>query len=316
VALAGAIAVGLHPTGAETVVLVGLLGWAGYAVFPASFAVGFAFITALVVFLLNAIAPDTMATASARLLDTLIGGALGLVVYAVWPTWSRGSAWQSLADLVAAERTYLGGVLQAIVDGRRPSDAEMTAQSRRARRTRTTAEATVARSLSEPATRRIDAEQSQAALGALRRLIQAAHLLRLDVQEERDRQPVPILAPLRSGLDEQLADVETALRERLVHPQPLTVPLPDLRTLHGELVRAAGSTPDALTLGEDLDEIVDAANGLAASIGLETDAEPEDDEDDIGDEDEAGVNGRRVREASRRAVLALRRLGHWVPRHS
>ena len=53
VGLAGAIAVALHPTGAVTIVLVGLLGWAGYAVFPASFALGFAFITALVVFLLN-----------------------------------------------------------------------------------------------------------------------------------------------------------------------------------------------------------------------------------------------------------------------
>ena len=42
-----------------TVVLVGLLAWVAYAVFPASFAVGFAFITALVVFLLNAISPDT-----------------------------------------------------------------------------------------------------------------------------------------------------------------------------------------------------------------------------------------------------------------
>ena len=57
VGLAGAIAVALHPAGAVTVVLVGVLAWAGYALFPASFAVGFAFITAVVVFLLNAISP-------------------------------------------------------------------------------------------------------------------------------------------------------------------------------------------------------------------------------------------------------------------
>ena len=30
-------------------------------------------------FLLNAISPDTLATAAARLIDTLIGGAIGLV---------------------------------------------------------------------------------------------------------------------------------------------------------------------------------------------------------------------------------------------
>ena len=75
-----------------TIVLVGLLARAGYAVFPASFAVGFAFITAVVVFLLNAISPDTLATAWARLLDTLVGGTLGLLAYRLWPTTTRCGA--------------------------------------------------------------------------------------------------------------------------------------------------------------------------------------------------------------------------------
>ena len=45
VGLAGAIAVALHPAGGVTIIIVGLLAWAGYATFPASFAVGYAFIT-------------------------------------------------------------------------------------------------------------------------------------------------------------------------------------------------------------------------------------------------------------------------------
>jgi uncharacterized membrane protein YccC len=48
-------------------------------VFPASFALGFAFITTLVVFLLDAVTGDTLATAGDRLLDTLVGGAIGLL---------------------------------------------------------------------------------------------------------------------------------------------------------------------------------------------------------------------------------------------
>src|SRR5581483_3761713 len=55
VALAGAIAILLHPAGGVIVVLVAFLAWAAYSLFPASFATGFAFITALVVFLLNVI---------------------------------------------------------------------------------------------------------------------------------------------------------------------------------------------------------------------------------------------------------------------
>ncbi|HYB31239.1 MAG TPA: FUSC family protein [Solirubrobacteraceae bacterium] len=206
--------------------LVGLRAWAGYAVFPASFAAGFAFITALVVFLLNAISPDTLATAWARLLDTLIGGSLGLIAYAVWPTWSNIPAWQSLADLVSADRSYLAAILDALVRGRRADETVMPALSRRARVARANAQSTVARSLSEPKTRRIDAEQSLGALAALRRLIQAAHVLRLDVQEDRPRPPLPGLAPLAHDLDAALSSVEATLRTRPEAPSPSSLRYP------------------------------------------------------------------------------------------
>ena len=240
VGLAGAIAVALHPTGAVTIVLVGLLGWAGYAVFPASFALGFAFITALVVFLLNAISPDTLATAWARLLDTLIGGSLGLIAYAVWPTWSNVPAWQALADLVSADRSYLAAILDALVRGRRADATAMPVLSRRARVARTNAQSTVARSLSEPQTRRIDADQSQGVLAALRRLVQAAHVLRLDAQEDRLRPPLPGLAPLAHDLDTALASIESSLRTRPEEPPPPPKPADGGRGADGVTQRKGG----------------------------------------------------------------------------
>ncbi len=269
VGLAGAIAVTVHPAGAATIVLVGVLAWAGYSVFPASFAVGYGFITALVVFLLNVITPDTLATATDRLVDTLIGGAIGLLAYALWPTWARTSAWQSLAELVGAERTYVDVVLTAAAEGRRPGDQRMRALARRARLARTTAESTVARSLSEPSTRRIDASQSQRALGAMRRLVQAAHVLRLDVQDERERRPQPGLRPLQAGIDEILEEVEASLRARPDEP-PAPQDLPDIRARYESFERECGNDDDALALLAQLDEMVDASNSLAAAAGLES----------------------------------------------
>jgi uncharacterized membrane protein YccC len=268
VALAGAITVALHPAGGVTIVIVGILAWVGYSLFPASFAVGFAFITALVVFLLNVITPDTLATASARLLDTLAGGAIGLIAYALWPTWAHHSAWQSLGDLVAAERGYLDGVLLAAEEGRRPSDQRMRSLARGARLARTSAESTVARSLTEPSTRRIDASQSQRALASLRRLVQAVHVLRLDAQDERERRPLPGLRPLRAGLDDLLADVEASLRAR-PEQEPEPRELPDIRARYQAFRRGSGDEENALALGAQLDEIVDATNSLAAAAGLE-----------------------------------------------
>ncbi|MGZ4176680.1 MAG: FUSC family protein [Solirubrobacteraceae bacterium] len=276
VGLAGAIAVILHPAAGVTVVIVGVLAWVGYSVFPASFAAGFAFITAMVVFLLNVISPNTLATAADRLVDTLVGGALGLIAYALWPTWSYSSAWQSLADLIGSERAYLRGVLAAAVSGRRPDDQQMRALARRARLDRTTAESTVARSLSEPSTRRIDASQSQRALAAMRRLIQAAHVLRLDAQDERERRRHPGLQPLQDGIDELLGEVESSLRAR-PHERPEPHDLPDIRARYESFERECGRDEEARALLAQLDEMVDAANSLAAAAGLEG---PSDDEDE------------------------------------
>ena len=268
VGLAGAIAVALHPAGGVTIVLVGLLAWAGYAVFPASFAVGFAFITAVVVFLLNAISPDTLATAWDRLIDTLLGGALGLLAYAAWPTWSAEPAREALADLVAAHAAYLRLVLASVMAGRRADDNEARDLSRRARLARTTAESTVARSLSEPATRRIDAEESQAVLADMRRQMQAAHVLRLDVQDERVPRPLPGVEPLARGLDRLLSSVEATLRARPDERSPARE-LPDLRERYAEFERSAPVGAEVEGLLADLDEVVDAANSLAAVVGLE-----------------------------------------------
>jgi uncharacterized membrane protein YccC len=268
VGLAGAIAVALHPAGGATIILVGLLAWAGYAVFPANFAVGFAFITAVVVFLLNAISPDTLATAWDRLIDTLLGGALGLLAYAAWPTWSAEPAREALADLVAAHAAYLRLVLAAVMAGRRADDNEARDLTRRARLARTTAESTVARSLSEPATRRIDAEESQAVLADMRRQMQAAHVLRLDVQDERVPRPLPEVEPLARGLDRVLSSVEATLRAGPGERSPACEP-PDLRERYAEFERSAPEDAEVEGLLADLDEVVDAANSLAAVVGLE-----------------------------------------------
>ncbi|HWF56233.1 MAG TPA: FUSC family protein [Solirubrobacteraceae bacterium] len=266
VTLAGAIIVAFHPAGGVTVVLVGLLAWAAYSVFPASFAAGFAFITALVVFLLNTISPDSLATAEARLVDTLVGGAIGLIAYALWPTWGRGSASQSLGDLVVAGRAYFDCVIGPVADGAPLPEERARPLSRAARLARTRAEAAIANSLSEPPGRRIDADQSRGALGAMRRLVQAVHAIRLDAEDAPSRPPVPGLRRLAGAVDELLRVVEETVRA----PEAVSVArVPDLRAAYDEWEPLAPDDEYGQALLATLDEIVDAANTLAAVIGLE-----------------------------------------------
>ncbi len=273
VAIAGVVAAATSPGLAVTVALIGVLAWAGYATMPASFTTGFGFITALVVFLLDVLRPDTMQLAGARLLDTLIGSALGLVAYALWPTWARSSAWSALSELVSAQRAYLAAVLARIASSRPVAESRLRELSRGARLARTRAEAVVARSLTEPATRRIDADASSATLGATRRMVQAAHLLRLDAADHDRARPRPALEPFATSLDELLETVAQAMRSRAAGERRTAgiAALPDLRTAHTELARAL--TDDDRALLDELDELVDAADGLAAAAGVQVASE-------------------------------------------
>jgi uncharacterized membrane protein YccC len=266
VALAGLVAVALHPSGWATVALVGVLAWVAYSVFPASFAAGIVFLNAMIVFLLEAVSPSTATTATDRGIDTLVGGTIALIAYALWPTWSRVPARQALARLVTAQREYVRAVLATVADGRAGDEEELRPFARGARMAWTNAEATVERSLTEPATRRIDVEQARGVMTGLRRLVQASHVIRLEPGAHPDDRPLAALRPLAAALDRTLA----IIAETVATGTPAGTSLPPLRALHRELADgAAGEVPNPLLLTE-LDEIVDAANTVAGLLGLGT----------------------------------------------
>ena len=263
VALAGAIAAVFHPAGGATIVLVGVFAVCGYATMPASFAVGYAFITSLVVFLLNEIDPDTLSTATSRLVDTLIGAAIGLLIYAVWPTWSRAPAQSALADLVEVNRRYVKLVLDAVVAGTPVPLDDAREVARAVRLARVRAEADVARSLDEPPSHRIDARVGPGMLGEARRLVQGTHVLRLDVQELPQRAPEPAFAGLARALDIELAAVTRALRSDDLQ---LSSEYTDPRALFDRLAAELPAQDDARALLIDLDHLVDAVNAIVELV--------------------------------------------------
>jgi hypothetical protein len=166
--------------------------------------------------------------------------------------------------LIAAQRDYLAGVLEAIAAGRRVSDEESRSRSRRARLARTKAESTVATSLSEPAAHRLDPDWSQGVLAGARRLVQATHVLRLEVQEGGEHPPLEPLRPLAADIDSVLVLVQTRVESDDRSPQVI----PELRARHGALERQLARDPWTLPIVGQLDEVVDAVNSLAALVGL------------------------------------------------
>jgi uncharacterized membrane protein YccC len=261
VVIATLLAVGLNPTGWGVVAVVGVLACCTYAVFPASFAVGVAMLTGVVVFLLHAVAPGTVQTALDRGIDTAIGGVIGLIAYALWPTWSALSTGPLMATLVDSQHEYLDALLDGLITGRRLPETQLRRLARKARFAFADVDATVGLARSEPQRGEADPAGTAATLSALRRLVWGVHAVRLDAATMPESRPVPELAVLKAGLDEALSVLAAELREA-DHGS-----FPRLRRLHRELAR---EQPQLLSqaLWAALDELIDAIDTAAATVGL------------------------------------------------
>lgn len=263
VVFATLIAVAIDPSGWGIVVVVGVLSVLTYAVFAASFTAGIAGLTGVVVFLLHAVAPGTVHTALDRGVDTIVGGVLGLVAYALWPTWSSMSTGRLLSALVTAQRQYLERISEALTDGGPIDDPVIRPLARAARLAWTDAQAAVELARSEPRRGALDPRRAAATLGALRRVVWAVHGLRLRAAELPDRPPLPELSPLLRAIDDSLVVLGGAVREG----DGEGLSLPPLRTLHRELAWPADAIQGQGLLAS-LDELVDAVDTAAVSVGI------------------------------------------------
>jgi uncharacterized membrane protein YccC len=266
VVIATLVAVALNPTGWGVVAVVAVLACCTYAVFPASFAIGTAMLTGVVVFLLHAIAPGTVQTALDRGIDTAIGGAIGLIAYALWPTWSALAAGPLLATLVETQHEYLDAVLTGLTTGRRLPETQLRTLARKARFAFADVDAAVGMAGSEPQRGESGVagiESMSATLSALRRVVWGVHVVRLDASTMPAGQPLPELAELQAALDDALNVIAAELRED-DHGS-----FPRLRPLHRELAR---EQPQMLSqaLWAALDELIDATDTAAATVGLAT----------------------------------------------
>jgi uncharacterized membrane protein YccC len=256
--VAGFLVAGVHPDTPATVGLVALSVWGAYTFFQSNFAVASTFIAAVVLFLLSVTQIDTTTTAFDRLSDTVLGGAVALAAYILWPTWSSGQARMAMSRLVAAQRAYLRSILSIGVDGPTAASEPLASLARQARLAWTEAEATVTRSLAEPTKWRIDGALAESMIATLLRLGQAAHGLRLATLASPLVRITPAWRDLRDALD-------TALGQLIVSLQANTTvaPLPLLRQLY-EAVKADGTDP---TIVIALDEVVDAVDLLGHLLG-------------------------------------------------
>jgi uncharacterized membrane protein YccC len=252
-------------------VLVVVLAWLTYAFFQANYAAFSLCTTALVVFLLAFVGLPEDDAVAYRLVDTLIGGALALVIFALWPTWERRFVSERLAELLERQSAYGTAVLTAYAAGDSSAagdPARLRSTFDAARLARSDAEASVDRWLEEPA--RAGGLAPVTAVGVLAAVQRYAHaVLTLDARLPDHRAKVPAAGLLATEVDDALQRLAGVIRG-----EPATT-LPPLRDAQLALAAATGHPApgrdhiSAALLVSETDRMVDAVNTIGYLLGVD-----------------------------------------------
>ncbi len=266
-ALATALFHAISPTAAMLalfiVVFMFLMRWAG----PANYGVMVTALTALVVLLFasTGVAPaDLMA---ARALFTVVGGAIALAAYRVWPTWERTQVPEALARLLDAYRAYFQAVRDAYLHPGLEHDAVFAPRLDRVRQAgrlaRTTLEASVARLRLEPGVAASRLTTLQAILANSHRFIHAAMALEAGLFRSQPVPARPEFATFANNVDSTLYFLAAYLRGVPVEPGDL----PDLREDHRALVQSGASHAERYELvNVESDRVTNSLNTLSVEL--------------------------------------------------
>jgi len=240
-------------------IFVLLLRWIG----PANYGLFVIFVTAVIVLMISFTGVSPSQAIWARGLDTLLGGAIALIGYAVWPTWERGSAALRLADMLLAYRDYFDAVAQSYLSPK-PMDSVEPEQFRlQARRARSNFEALVERLSAEPATPAEELESLRGILASSHRFVHAIMALEAG-------SPVSLSSDVPQAFEKFANDVRevlNALISVLRNEKPTPRRWPDLREDYRLFVASADGrlARDSLPVIE-ADRIVNSLNTLQEQI--------------------------------------------------
>ena len=259
--LAAVLVSELRPDLAMTVALVALIGWIAYSTWAASFSVAIGFVTAMVLVLLSTSTTDTLGTATDRLIDISLGGAIAVLTYLVWPTSPRAGVSAAQSGLFVALRDYLSVVID-LVETKPVEPDEVSQCSRSVRMAWAKAEAAVGRSVEEPAATRIDPSEGRSLLATTMRILRAIHAMRIEAERGATVPAFDELETLTAACLDSL--------EGLGHwfSSETLAPLTSLRPLYRAAEKALIAADAPASIASHFDELVNAINTATHLAGM------------------------------------------------
>jgi uncharacterized membrane protein YccC len=243
-------------------VLVFLLRWLG----PANYGIFGIAVSALIVFLLAIGGVPPKDVIWARGVNTVVGGALALLAYWLWPTWERTRVSERIAEMLDAYRNYTHALARW-----NPADKswmqELEGVRRGARTARANLEASIDRLGSEPGTTREQIARLSAALASSHRFIHALMALDAIFSQQPALASSPPLKTFLPKVEMTLALLPSTLRGARAPSKDF----PYLREEHRLMVQSRTSDASSAlarfdSINIEADRITNSVNTLAEQI--------------------------------------------------
>ena len=195
--------------GALAVVSAGL----SYTLIRTGYAYSQCFTAAYVVFLLGMGGQEWEQTVPERMALTLLGGALAMLAYAVFPAWETPRLRERLADWLAANGRHAAAVLRHFAEPTADRRADMRSAQLASRRARAAWQEAYDRAQQEPVRPRgLTAQEAKDAQKALEGFDRAATLMDSRVPHD-DNPSTPELEELAEALESDTEQAAAAMRE-------------------------------------------------------------------------------------------------------
>lgn len=192
---------------------------------PANYGILTMSVSGLIVFLIAAIGNPPSTVIASRAVNTLAGGLLALLAYALWPTWERTQVSDEFAEMLDASRIYL----QRVFAGLKTNHERLEW-----RRARSNAQASVDRVISEPGITAAKRDTLLSMLASSRSLMLAVAGLEAGMREHAAQKPTAAFQTFVHDVDSTLYFLAAALRGSRTASESL----PQLREDHRQLVNA------------------------------------------------------------------------------
>jgi uncharacterized membrane protein YccC len=245
------------------VILIGafvfMLRWIG----PANYGIFGIAVSALIVLMIaiTGVAPKNVIWA--RGLNTLIGGTLALVAYAVWPTWERTQVNEVVARLLDAYLAYFTDVIEYLGGSPNVTPTDLDRLRLASRLARTNALASVDRMQSEPWTRADDIPLLTGMLASSHRFLHAV----LSVEAGFVPGPATKIRDEFRVFANDVKNVLAALSAELRSPRPPGHKWPDLREDHRRLIQnPLGVIEQYALVNVEADRMTNSLNTLREQV--------------------------------------------------